>query len=62
MCYTRLREPAVDYIRKLKADSIYFAAERKAARQLAEAAFSYEHFAQKTIAVLEELLHQEGSV
>jgi len=57
-----LEEPAVDYIRRLKADSAYFASERKAARQRAESAFTYEHFAQKTIAVLEALLHQKGSV
>ena len=57
-----LEEPAVDYIRKLKADSAYFASERKAARQRAEFAFTYEHFAQKTIAVLEALLHRKGTV
>jgi phosphatidylinositol alpha-1,6-mannosyltransferase len=51
-----IEEPAVNYIRKLKSDSAYFVAERKAARQRVEIAFSYEHFAQKTIAVLEELL------
>ena len=53
-----LEEPAVDYIRRLKTNPAYFASERKAARQRVEAVFSYEHFAQKTIAVLEELLHR----
>jgi len=57
-----LEEPAIDYVHKLKEDLAYFAAERKAARQRAEAVFSYDHFAQKTIAVLERLLYQEGSV
>jgi phosphatidylinositol alpha-1,6-mannosyltransferase len=57
-----LDQPIVDYIGKLKADPAFFVAERKAARQRAEGAFSYEHFAQKTIAVLEKLLHREGRV
>jgi len=57
-----LEEPALDYIDRLKTDSAYFSAERKAARQRVEAVFTYDHFAQKTIAVLEKLLHQKGSV
>ena len=51
-----LDEPAVAYIRRLKADSTYLASERQAARQRAEAAFTYEQFAQKTIAVFQQLL------
>ena len=57
-----LEEPAIDYVHKLKEDSAYFAAERKAARQRTEAVFSYDHFAQKTIAVLEGHLHKQCSV
>jgi phosphatidyl-myo-inositol dimannoside synthase len=50
-----LEQPAIDYVHKLKADSAYFAVERKAARQRVEAVFSYEHFAEKTIAMLERV-------